>query len=187
VNDLNLNEEKNDLLGELDCLNSFIGLAKSLIKNKAIKSLLTAVQNDLFVIQVNVARSKSSSDFSGGIMQDRILSIQKETSLIERGLPKIKHFIIPEGDTGACMLHYARTIARQVEKKIPGYLHKPTNIATYLDRVACLMFALARKITQDGGHKERPPDYAQSKLRITQPQFRNSEHPRKEVAQWTGK
>src|SRR3989344_7314503 len=167
MNDFNLNEEKNDLLGELDHLNSFIGLAESLIKNRAIKKLLTDIQNDLFIIQANVAYPKDSSNFSGGVTRDRILSIQKEPSQIERELEKIDHFILPKGDTGACAIHCARTMARQVEKKIPEYLNKPPNIAIYLDRVACLMFALARKINQDSGRRERPPDYAQSKLRIT--------------------
>lgn len=156
---LNLNEEKNEILGELDHLNSFIGLAKSFVKNRAIKNLLTGIQNDLFVIQANIADPKTNI-LPDNISQWRIIEMQEETYRLEQGLEKINHFIISEGSIEACLMHCVRTTARQVERKFKGYLSEPTDVAVYLDRLACLMFALARKINQRAGQKERSPEYA---------------------------
>lgn len=163
MDNFNLNEEKNDLLGELDLLNCFIGFAKSFAKGRKIQKLLTGIQNDIFVIQANVADPENAPCLPENISQDRVIELQEETCLIERGLKEIKHFILPEGDTGACAAHCARAIARQVERKLPGYLNEPTNTANYLDRVACLMFALARKINRRSGREERQPEYVHQK------------------------
>lgn len=158
---LNLNEVKNDVLGELDHLNSFIGLAKSFIKDKRTRKLLTDIQNDIFVIRANIAKPTNVIYLPENINQDRIIDIQEKTFLIEKSLKKIDHFILPEGNTAACMIHCARTIVRKIERSIKGYIDKPSLISTYFDRVACLMFVLSRKINQQNGFKERAPNYKQ--------------------------
>lgn len=163
MSDQNLDEERNDLLGDFDHLNSFIGLAKSFVEDLAIKQLLTDIQNDIFVIQANVANPENVVDIPANIAQDRIIALQKETHWIEKNLNRIDHFILPDGSTAACMMHCVRTTARQVERKLPGYLSSSTNVAAYLDRVACLMFALARSINQQDGYRECPPEYAHPK------------------------
>src|SRR3989344_4373891 len=115
--DLNLNLKKNSILGELDYLNSFIGLAKSFINYKKVRKLLTDIQNDIFVIQANIASPKNVDYLPNSIAFDRIISLQKDTYYIERSLAKINHFIVPDGTTGACYLHCVRTISRQVERR----------------------------------------------------------------------
>ena len=169
MQDFNLDEEKNDLLGELDHLNSFIGLAKSFVKNSKIKRLLTNIQNDLFVIQANIARPRNAACLPKDITQNRVLDIQKEVFFIEKGLKKINHFIIPEGNTAACMMHCVRTIARNVERRIKGYLHEPTIMSQYFDQVACLLFALSRHINKQHNVVERVPAYVKSLCSKNQP------------------
>ena len=154
----NLNEEKNEILGELDHLNSFIGLAKSLVKNKKTKKILTDIQNDIFIISANIVDPHAfHKPFN--IIKRRIIDIQKEVFIIEKNLKKINHFILPDGTTAACLIQCVRTITRQVERKIPGYLNDPEDIAVYLDQVACLMFALSRQINQFSGFTEQAPQY----------------------------
>ena len=161
VNDLHVDEKKNDILGELDFLNSLIGLAKSFVEKKNIQALLTHIQNDIFVIQAHIADPKNAWHKPPGITLDHIIVLQKETYKIESRLKKINHFVVPEGMPAACLMHCARTVARQIERKIPGYLKKPTVLAMYLDRVAGLMFALARFVNKRAGIQERPPTYGQ--------------------------
>lgn len=159
MNGLNLNEEKNELLGELDYLNCFIGLAKSFVKDRKIKKILTDIQNDIFVIQANTANPENVIHRPPNIGFDHIISLQKETYWIERNLKQLNNFVMPEGNTDACFLHCVRTIARQVERKLLGYLNEPTIVAQYFDCVACLMFALARFLNKKGGNKEQSPKY----------------------------
>lgn len=156
---INLTEDKNSFLGELDYLNCFIGLAKSFIKNKKVERLLTDIQNDLFVIQANVANPGNRGYIPRINLTNRVFEIKKEVSRVDEELKKIDHFVIPEGAVGVCMLHCARTIVRKVERQLPGYLNKPSILAEYLDQVACLLFVLARYINKKGGYKERPPKY----------------------------
>lgn len=159
MDDLNLNEKKNAILGELDLLNSTIGLAKSFIVDRKIKKLLAGIQDDLFVIQANIAAPETASYKPPNITSDRILALQEATYVVESHMPALKNFIVPEGLPGACAVQVARAIARQVERKIFGYLNEPPILAVYLDRVAGLLFAIARYVNMRGGIKERPPKY----------------------------
>lgn len=153
-----LGEDKNEMLGDLDHLNSLLGLAKSFIKDRKIKKLLTIVQNDIFGAQTDIVQSND-------ISQRRIFNFQMITNGVERGLKKLDHFIIPEGAPAACLMHCIRTTARNIERKLPGYLYNPTNFTDYLDRLSCLMFALARAINQAEGFVERAPEEQNPKER----------------------
>ncbi|MBI2635413.1 MAG: ATP:cob(I)alamin adenosyltransferase [Parcubacteria group bacterium] len=167
MNNLNLNEEKNEVLGTLDSLNCFIGLTKSFLKDKKIKKILTDIQNDIFVIQANVADPENVTCLPPNISLDRILALQENTYWFEQNLKKIDHFIIPEGTTATCCLHVVRTMARDVERKLPDYLKKPSVIAQYFDCVACFMFVLARYVNQKQFFfKERAPKYFASQSKI---------------------
>ena len=157
--DINLDEKRNSILGELDYLNSFIGLAKSFVKNRNIRKILTEVQNDIFIIQANIAAPHNAIYLPQNITRDRIIDLQKQTYWFENRLADIRHFVIPEGTRAACFLHCTRTVARQIERKIPGYLEKPTILAQYFDRLACLLFALARYLNKQDKQKEQPPEY----------------------------
>ena len=160
MDELNLNKKKNNILGELDELNSLIGLAKSFVKDREIRKLLTNIQNDIIVIQANIASPRNAIYLPPNTLLDDIVSLQKQTYWIEKGLKKLNHFIIPEGATSACYLHCARTVARRIERKMRGYLKdRPPILARYFDRLACLMFALARYINKKEGIKERSPKY----------------------------
>jgi cob(I)alamin adenosyltransferase len=53
-----------EVLGELDELNSLIGLAKNYLPKKFFKKL-TEIQNDLFIIQANVAYHLYNADMNG--------------------------------------------------------------------------------------------------------------------------
>lgn len=161
MTNLNLDEEKNELLGELDHLNSLVGLAKSLMKRRKDVKLFTAIQNDLFVLQAGVVCPNSTP----ALQKERVFDLQKETYGIESTLEPLDHFLIPEGTTGSCVLHCVRTQARAVERKTVGYLDNPTIVAFYMDQLACLMFALARDMNRRSGIHERQPTYVTRKRR----------------------
>lgn len=152
---INLDEKTNAVLGELDHLNSLIGLAKSCIPTEKHKKLLTSIQNDIFTLQAHIA----SPDAIPYLPLQHIFSLQEETYDIESRLPQLHHFIIPEGIPAACLLHCCRTQARSIEQTQKGYLTRPTFLAKYMDRLACLLFAIAREVNQEENVPERPPVY----------------------------
>ncbi len=155
MDDLNLDEKRNAVLGQLDHLNSLVGLAKSYIEGREQTEILTGVQHDLFVLQAHIAFPDTYCD----LPRARVFELQQETCVIEPTLAPLTHFIVPEGTTAACALHCVRTAARMIERSEPGYLEQPSILAMYMDRLACLTFAMARSVNQEWGIFERAPRY----------------------------
>lgn len=159
----NLTSAKNEILGELDELNSFLGLAKSLAVCEDQIRLLTKIQNDLFLAQAEIANIADKVLALGRIGHEDTLFIESKTVEIEGGLSELDHFIIPEGHQLACMLNVARTIARRAERKLWPYKNDHDEycdeLIRYLDRIACLLFAMARLVNDQNGVQEKPPAY----------------------------
>ena len=181
MSSLNLDESRNEILGMLDELNSFIGFAKCFTDNKKFISILTAIQNDLFLIQAEIADPAPILYKPRRISQDHVRYIEITTSLIEKRLKEISHFIVSEGTKFASVLHCIRTIRRRAESEMVNYgprqeteivnssrasheglreLSLAVDLHTrYLDRVACLVFAMARLENRRRNRRERKPDY----------------------------
>jgi cob(I)alamin adenosyltransferase len=102
------------------------------------------------------------------LTQDAIGFLEEKLQEIEADLPPIRNFILPYGTQTAALLHRARTLARELERKIvsfyrlknyfaetetvlPEYL---TFVLPYANRLSDVFFALARWINQQEGKKE---------------------------------
>lgn len=161
INDLT--PEKNEILGDLDELNSFLGLAKSstVLENQI--QLLTKIQNSLFLAQAEIANVVGKVLVPDRIRHEDVLFIEDKTVEIEQELDELDHFIVPEGHQLACMLNVARTIARRAERKLWSYKNDydeyHNELIRYLDRVAGLLFDMARLINKQNGFQEKPPAY----------------------------
>ncbi|MDP3792138.1 MAG: cob(I)yrinic acid a,c-diamide adenosyltransferase [bacterium] len=155
----NLTPAKNEILGDLDELNSFLGLAKSFTVCDDQAQLLTKIQNSLFLIQAEIADVAGKVITPSKIRREDILFIESKTVEMERELSELDHFIVPEGHQLACVLHVARTIARRVERKLWPHKYHHRDLICYLDRIACLLFDMARLVNQQNGFQEKPPAY----------------------------
>ena len=67
-------------------------------------------------------------------------------------LPKMTHFILPEGHTTVSFCHIARCVCRRAER-LSVSLHEQEEVnpitLTYLNRLSDFLFMLARKLSQD--------------------------------------
>lgn len=152
-----------DVLGNLDELNSWLGLS-GVGAPKDIKDVLKKVQEDLFIVQAEVAaigfnyKSKGFKKISArktGEIEGIILGIDKK-------LPPIRHFILPGGSELAAKLDVARVIARRTERSAVGFSKKkklPPEALQFLNRLSSLLFALARYANHVKGVKEEKPSY----------------------------
>jgi len=155
-----------EALGSLDEINSFLGLCK--IKAEKEKFILpdgtnTAkeiqnVQNNLFIIQAELAGSKMS------ITEDKLEEIEITVDYIEKKLPEIKSFFISGGTELAAYFDIARTIARRAERRVVEVSEeKKVEISkfslAYLNRLSSLLYALARLTNHKFGITEESPDY----------------------------
>jgi cob(I)alamin adenosyltransferase len=142
--------------GTIDELNSSIGAASSLIKQKRVVSVIQSIQNELFNIGAELASEKpvrrAKGDSTSFHLDDH--AIQQLEGWIDEYdalVPPLQTFILPGGTTAASLLHVARTVARRAEREAVTLARtediNPAVLA-YLNRLCDLLFALARYVNK---------------------------------------
>jgi cob(I)alamin adenosyltransferase len=143
--------------GNLDELNSFLGVVLSQIKNPKIKKELLLIQSDLFEIGASLASIRKDNHRElGKKLKQRVLEFEKTIDLLTQKLPKLNNFILPGGRTGS-LLHYARTISRRAERRTVVLAEKEKvidEVLVYLNRLSDLLFTFARVINYEEKQKE---------------------------------
>lgn len=123
-----------DLIGDLDELNSFIGIIDS-------KEILPSLQTWIFDLSTIIANPKHKYNFD----EDNIIItlIEKEIDRLTEQMPKLKNFILPSGN-----IHLSRAICRRCERKLVGVIdnnqHIPSKCLAFLNRLSDYLFTLAR-------------------------------------------
>jgi cob(I)alamin adenosyltransferase len=143
--------------GNLDELNSFLGIVLGSVKDKKVREGIIKIQNDLFEIGSSIASTATNKHKNLSIfLKKRITEFEKEIDVLTDKLPELENFILPGGKTGSC-LHYARTIARRAERRIVALAEKEkilSDILIYLNRLSDLLFMYARLENFEGKQKE---------------------------------
>ena len=139
-----------DIYGTLDELCSFLGLSKSLIRDRKTKRLIESTQKDLFVIGAEIAtKGRFITKLEERIKASHIRTIEKAVRDIESvNVFEGCCFYLPGEDLVSSTLDIARTVARRAERGIvtlkrKGML-KNNNILIYLNRLSDLLYLLAR-------------------------------------------
>ncbi len=146
------NSSRIEALGALDEINSLLGFCKVKALGGFTAKCLEDIQNDLFVIQGEVAGCGKK------IKQERIKEIEKIIDGIEKKLPKLKNFTIAGGTELSALLDYSRATARRTERRCVAIKKNisPESLR-YLNRLSSLLFALARYANKE--IKEKKPRY----------------------------
>jgi cob(I)alamin adenosyltransferase len=136
--------------GILDEVCSFLGLSKSLIKDKAIKETLGSIQRDLSIIGAEIA---AEPEYIGKLERrignkdvNRLEKIIKE--LESRNKFEERCFYLPGETSASAALDIARTVTRRAERKAVSLerkgLLKNAEILVYLNRLSDLLYLFAR-------------------------------------------
>lgn len=151
-----------EALGDLDELNSLIGLTRSSLKDRAMKEKLKHVQEALFIIQARAAWILFPEYTAKELSAQRVVDLEKEIDAIEEKIKPERGFIIPGEEQIAAQLDYIRAVARRVERRIDT-LHKkhplPPEILVYMNRLSSYFYALARYEAFKAKVKESKPSY----------------------------
>ena len=137
-------------LGEVDELNSHVGLLLCEPMPAPVRELLVDVQHQLF----NLGGELSMPGHT--LLKGEAL-LQLDNALAEHNaaLPRLAEFILPAGTRGAAQAHVCRTVARRAERALVALGHEAElNDAPrrYLNRLSDLLFVLARVLNRvDGG------------------------------------
>jgi cob(I)alamin adenosyltransferase len=148
--------------GDVDELNSAIGLALATEPRDLEVALLEQIQRDLFAIGGQLATrdpAKVASALTKAQIDDR--RIEAMEAAIDRGdavLPPLAAFVLPGGTPKAAALHLARTVCRRAERSVVALRERepvPPVVLVYLNRLSDLLFALARLANQRAGVPDR--------------------------------
>ena len=136
-----------EVVGTMDELSSFLGMAKSLINDKGGKDILERVQNDLFIVgsRISGGRYQKSGKSS---LSTYIKYLENEIKKLEKKYP-FRGFVLSGNNLCSATLHVARTVARRLERRVVALKNKKKfknkNILIYLNRLSDLIFLLACK------------------------------------------
>lgn len=150
-----------EALGQLDELNSMLGVLKNNEISENLKKTLHEIQENLFIIQSHVANIMLNENFKAPDFKK--IKIKKAENIIddiERKLPPLRKFIIPGTNQTSAWLDLMRAKSRNVERdvlRIGKIDQLSQEIRTYLNRLSSLFFALAR--WEARGEKEGNPSY----------------------------
>ena len=149
-----------EALGCLDEINSYLGIVKSKVKNykllnEKMQDILLRIQNNLFIVQAEVAGAKKE------IKVEEIQYLEKIIDNIEKEVPPIKSFLISGANEISANFDFARTLARRAERRVvavsdAGIEKIDAKTLLYLNRLSSFLFALARHSAMESGKEESP-------------------------------
>ena len=133
-------------LGDVDELNSHLGVLLAEPLPDAVRTLLVVIQHELF----NLGGELSIPGFEL-LKADAVLRLDEALALHNAALPRLKEFILPAGTRSAALAHVCRTVARRAERAVVALSAVDAVRAEprqYLNRLSDLMFVLARVLNR---------------------------------------
>lgn len=149
-----------DAYGNIDELNSYIGLLRDQQIQEEDKLCLLLIQDRLFTIGSLLAVGKEDTKMKlPKLVEEDITRLEVEIDKIDEALPEMKHFILPGGHSTISFCHIARCVCRRAERsviKLSKNEQVEEIIYRYLNRLSDYLFILSRKLTKDLGAQETP-------------------------------
>jgi cob(I)alamin adenosyltransferase len=145
--------------GTVDELGAVLGTAASTARHAPIRELIYGLQKDLHTLAADLARPEPAKG-EARITAAHVDALEKHCDTVDSELPPLERFILAGGTPGAAQLHVARTVARRAERRVVNLSEsEPVNpeVLRYLNRLADLLFLLARLENVTAGEPERHP------------------------------
>ena len=138
-----------DAIGEVDELNSSLGLLLCEELPARVRAALLDIQHDLFDLGGELCLPGMA------IMKDaQVARLEELVEEFNRDLPMLKEFILPGGTRAAAYAHLARTVCRRAERALVRLHNEEAlseTVRRYLNRLSDLLFVLARVFNRQAG------------------------------------
>jgi cob(I)alamin adenosyltransferase len=135
-----------EALGDVDELNSTLGVLRAEPLPDDVRALLVIIQDELF----NLGGELSIPGYEL-LKGDALAKLDEALAHYNANLPRLKEFILPAGTRSAAIAHVARTIARRAERAVVA-LGRAEDVRPaprqYLNRLSDLLFVLARVLNR---------------------------------------
>jgi cob(I)alamin adenosyltransferase len=133
-------------LGDVDELNSQLGVLLAEPLPDEIRALLVSIQHELFNLGGELSIPGSEL-----LKAQAVLGLDEALAKHNAALPALKEFILPAGTRSAALAHVARTIARRAERTLVALGREDAvrgETRQYLNRLSDLLFVLARTLNR---------------------------------------
>ncbi|MFN0184704.1 MAG: cob(I)yrinic acid a,c-diamide adenosyltransferase [Aquabacterium sp.] len=133
-------------MGDVDELNSTLGLLLCELLPDAVREGLVTIQHELF----NLGGELSIPGYTL-LKEDALAHLDAALAEHNAALPRLAEFILPGGTRSAAIAHVARTVARRAERAVVALAAAEAVNATprqYLNRLSDLLFVLARVLNR---------------------------------------
>ena len=133
-------------MGDVDELNSHIGVLLCEAMPDALRNLLVEIQHQLF----NLGGELSIPGFEL-LKPEAVLALDEALEEHNQALPRLQEFILPAGTRAAAQAHICRTVARRAERAVVALGNEEALQDTprqYLNRLSDLMFVLSRVLNR---------------------------------------
>jgi cob(I)alamin adenosyltransferase len=136
-------------MGEVDELNSMLGLLLCETLPEDIARSLHASQHELFDLGGELAIPGHLA-----LRESAVARLEAHATVLNARLSPLRDFILPGGSRAAAIAHLARTICRRAERAVIGLVREqaisPT-VGIYLNRLSDYLFIVARALNQANG------------------------------------
>ena len=133
-------------MGDVDELNSHIGLLLCEDMPQGVRTLLVEIQHQLF----NLGGELSIPGYEL-LKPEAVLALDEALAEHNEHLPRLQEFILPAGTRAASQAHVCRTVARRAERAVvalEGQEALKDTPRQYLNRLSDLMFVLSRVLNR---------------------------------------
>ncbi|MFT0545046.1 cob(I)yrinic acid a,c-diamide adenosyltransferase [Allopusillimonas ginsengisoli] len=139
-------------LGDVDELNSVLGLWRTETLPDDVDALLGKIQHHLFDLGGELCIPGHTA-----LMPEQVQFLDEALAHYNAGLSKLQEFILPGGCRAAALAHVARSTCRRAERAVVvlgrnEQVSEP--VRQYLNRLSDLCFVLARVLNQAAGQSD---------------------------------
>jgi len=150
-----------EALGTVDELNSLLGVcvAKAVAQGARFSSIvdsLRTVQNDLFIVQAELAGADKT------ISAEHVVTMERTIEELEKHIENPHAFVVSGATELSAFLDYARAVSRRAERAVIRSRHLcavSAETLQYLNRLSSLLYVLARVAATEAGVAEVSPTY----------------------------
>jgi cob(I)alamin adenosyltransferase len=139
-------------LGDLDELNSALGMILAEEVPVDLRQVFSEVQHDLFDLggELSIPGHRL-------LQAEQVARLEKQLEAWNADLAPLKEFILPGGSRAAAAAHVARTVCRRAERSVVALGHKEPiaeQARQYLNRLSDLLFVAGRVLNRAAGRKD---------------------------------
>jgi len=140
-------------MGDIDELNSVVGLLLTEAMPEPLREALSDVQHDLFDLG-----GEMSIPGYFAMKAEHIERLEALTESLNADLSMLKDFILPGGSRASAYAHLVRTVGRRAERSLLSLAESDPSISSesriYLNRLSDMAFVLSRVLNRESGQPD---------------------------------